>query len=165
MTRRSTSTRTSRSLRPFLALATAATALTVMAGTGPAGAFPGGPTGYCSPHPTPSASAMDDFVYEHQLAWVEVKLSNASCTYVTVDYTTWNGPSAAYAKAGIDYHSTSGKLTFSPGQTSKFVPVSIIDDNLYENNEIFYVRLVSASGATLGDAWGKVTISGLEPAG
>ena len=42
----------------------------------------------------------------------------------TVNFATSDGT----AKAGIDYVATSGTLTFAPGETSKTVTVSVIND-------------------------------------
>ena len=117
--------------------------------------------GYCSPTPTPTVSIADDFVYENQVAALDVTLNWTSCTTITVDYNTSNGS----AVAGSDYVAKSGKLTFSPGQTKKTVTVTIIDDNASEPNENFYVMLKNHVNVIPGDPTGKVTISGLEPAG
>ena len=139
-------------------LAIAAAVFGLGAGTArPAGAI----GGICNPTPTPTVSIGDDFVYEHQLAQVLVSLNWASCGTITVDYNTSNGT----AKAGTDYVAKSGKLTFSPGQTSKWVTVTLIDDDDYEPNENFYVMLKNHVNVLPGDPTGKITIAGLEPAG
>lgn len=116
---------------------------------------------YCSPTPTPSAGIANDFAYEHQNSVQAVTLSNASCSWVRVDYTTVQYT----AQAGTDYVAESGTLWFKPGDTVRHVVVDLIDDNQYESNEYFGVRLSNPVGATLSDSWGWVTISGLEPAG
>ncbi len=126
-------------------------------GAGPALAVGGA----CNPGPVPSISIDDDFVYENQVATLHVTLSNALCTTVTVNYNTQDSS----AQAGSDYVAKSGGLSFSPGQTSKTVTVTIVDDDDYESNEGFWVKLTNPVGGTLGDGWGRVTISGLEPAG
>lgn len=115
----------------------------------------------CNPSPKPSITISDDFVYEHQTADLLVNLSNSSCSTVKVNYETV----PVSAQAGVDYVTKSGVLTFSPGQTSKSVFVDIVDDALYEANETFWVKLSGPSNATIADSIGKVTISGLEPAG
>jgi hypothetical protein len=48
-----------------------------------------------------------------------------------------------------DYTATSGTLTFNPGETSKVVSVSVVNDSLVEADETFIVRLSSASGALI----------------
>lgn len=142
-----------------MAVAAAAVAVGGFVGLGAGPAF--GVGGVCSPGPVPTISIDDDFVYENQLATLHVTLSNASCTKVTVHYNTQDSS----AVAGSDYVAKSGTVTFSPGQTSKNVNVTIIDDDDYESNEGFWVRLTNPVGGALGDGWGRVTISALEPAG
>lgn len=145
-------------------LAVGAIAAGLVAGTGLGAASAshfGGPTSYCSPTPTPSAGIANDFAYEHQDSVQAVTLSNPSCSWVRVDYTTVQST----AVAGVDFVAESGTLWFTPGDTVRYVVVDLIDDNQYENNEYFGVRLSNPVGATLSDSWGWVTISGTEPAG
>ncbi|XP_026670890.1 sodium/calcium exchanger 3 isoform X3 [Ceratina calcarata] len=59
----------------------------------------------------------------------------------TVDYCTEDGS----AEAGSDYISAKGTLTFNPGETKKAIKLSVIDDELFEEDEHFYVRLSNAS--------------------
>ncbi|KOX71026.1 Sodium/calcium exchanger 3 [Melipona quadrifasciata] len=54
----------------------------------------------------------------------------------TVDYCTEDGS----AEAGSDYISAKGTLTFDPGETKKTIKLSVIDDELFEEDEHFYVR-------------------------
>lgn len=56
----------------------------------------------------------------------------------SVDYCTEDGS----AEAGSDYVSAKGTLTFEPGETQKTIKLSVIDDELFEEDEHFYVRLV-----------------------
>ena len=62
---------------------------------------------------------------------------------VTVDYRTQNGT----ATAGSDYTSTSGTLTFAPGEDKKTVSVPIMDDAVEDNGETFTLVLSNPSGA------------------
>ena len=62
---------------------------------------------------------------------------------VTVDYRTQDGT----ATAGSDYTSTSGTLTFAPGEDEKTVSVPIVDDAVEDNGETFTLVLSNASGA------------------
>ncbi len=91
-----------------------------------------------------------------------VSLSAASTSSVTVAYNT----SAGTATAGTDYTAASGTLTFTPGQTSKVVSVSVIGDSTVEDDETFYVNLLSATGATIADnrATGTITNDDVAPA-
>ncbi|XP_077262583.1 sodium/calcium exchanger 3 isoform X2 [Temnothorax americanus] len=59
----------------------------------------------------------------------------------TVDYYTEDGS----AEAGSDYVSAKGTLTFEPGETMKTIQLSVIDDELFEEDEHFYVRLSNVS--------------------
>jgi hypothetical protein len=83
-----------------------------------------------------------------------VRLDKASSKAVTVKYATANGT----AKAGSDYQSAGGTLTFAAGQVLKTVTVFVIGDKLKEADETFFVNLSSVSGATIADGQGKGTI-------
>lgn len=54
----------------------------------------------------------------------------------TVDFCTEDGT----AEAGSDYVSVKGTLRFEPGETRKVISLSVIDDELFEEDEHFYVR-------------------------
>jgi hypothetical protein len=88
-----------------------------------------------------------------------VTLSPASGRTVTVQYSTQNGTATQPA----DYISKSGTLTFSAGQTSKTVSVSVKRDSLNEPDETFFVNLSGATNATIGDAQGIGTILNDDP--
>jgi hypothetical protein len=62
------------------------------------------------------------------------------------------------ATAGSDYLSTSGTLTFDPGQTSKAASVLINGDVSFEPNETFVVNLSNPVNATIIDAQATGTI-------
>src|SRR5712691_1408959 len=84
-----------------------------------------------------------------------VVLTNANAAPVSVDYATADGT----ALAGSDYASTSGTLTFAPGETSKSVPVTIVDDALAEDDETFTLHLSNATGGiVIADPNGTGTI-------
>lgn len=75
-----------------------------------------------------------------------VSLARVSGKTVTVKYAT----SGVSATSGVDFGSTSGMLTFSPGETSKVVPVVIHDDASDEyDTEAFRVTLSSPTNATI----------------
>jgi hypothetical protein len=94
-----------------------------------------------------------------QNALVTVSLSGPSSQTVTVNYSTGGGT----ASAGSDYQAVSGKLTFTPGQTSKSILVPVIGDLLGEPNETIFVNLHAAKNATIADGRGVVTIIDDEP--
>ena len=85
-----------------------------------------------------------------------VSLSTAVTSTVSVKFATANGT----AKAGRtgDFLSTSGTLTFAPGQTTKTVAVTVNNDRLVEASETFTVRLSSAVGATIATGTATGTI-------
>ncbi|XP_012553100.2 sodium/calcium exchanger 2 [Bombyx mori] len=64
---------------------------------------------------------------------------------VTVQYTTEDGT----AEAGSDYVTAQGLLHFKHGETEKTFRVQVIDDDVFEEDEHFYVRLSSPKGASL----------------
>jgi beta-glucosidase len=79
---------------------------------------------------------------------VPVKLNQASATPVTVGYSTADGT----ATAGKDYTAASGTLTFAPGETSKDVTLTSIDDGVNEPSETFSLNLSNPSaGVSLGN--------------
>ena len=84
-----------------------------------------------------------------------VSLSAASEKTVTVQYATADGT----ATAANDYISATGTLSFAPGDTSKTVPVTIVQDTLDELNETFTFALSNPSNATISDATGVMTIT------
>ena len=86
----------------------------------------------------------------------QVTLSVASSASVSVRFATANGTATA-GKRG-DYLSTSGTLTFSPGQTVKTISVAVNNDTTVEPDETFFVNLSSASGATIAVSRGTGTI-------
>ncbi|XP_056140454.1 sodium/calcium exchanger 2a isoform X3 [Lampris incognitus] len=54
-----------------------------------------------------------------------------------VDYQTENGS----ANAGADYEFAEGTLVFKPGENRKEIKVGILDDDIFEEDEHFFVRL------------------------
>jgi hypothetical protein len=55
------------------------------------------------------------------------------------------------AKAGLDYKTATGVLSFAPGETNKTVAIKIFNDELQENEETFRVTLSNLTGwAQLG---------------
>ncbi|HEY3026209.1 MAG TPA: Calx-beta domain-containing protein, partial [Pyrinomonadaceae bacterium] len=83
-------------------------------------------------------------------------LSNPSYQTVTVNYATSNGTATT---TDNDYSSTTGTLTFNPGETSKGISVSVTGDNKFEPNETYFVTLSGATQATIADSQGQGTIS------
>lgn len=88
-----------------------------------------------------------------------VTLSAASSQTATVNFSTANGS----ASSGSDYQSTSGTLTFAPGQTSKTVSVLVNGDRSPESNETFLVNLSSPVNVSIVDGQGAGAIVDDEP--
>ena len=79
-----------------------------------------------------------------------VNLSAASGRTITVDYASGDYASGgAMASAGTDYTAASGTLTFNPGETSKNINVTLIDDGVVERSEMLSMTLSSATNATI----------------
>ncbi|HUQ32737.1 MAG TPA: Calx-beta domain-containing protein [Pyrinomonadaceae bacterium] len=81
-------------------------------------------------------------------------LSAPSSLAATVKYDTANGT----ATSGSDYQSSSGTLTFAPGETSKTISVTVNGDTSIEPDETFFVNLSNPTNATIADVQGIGTI-------
>ena len=75
-----------------------------------------------------------------------VQMLSASGQQVTVDYSTANGTADV---TNNDYVGQSGRITFAPGETSKFITVLVNGDTRNEANETFTVFLTNPQNATL----------------
>ncbi|MEZ6121983.1 MAG: Calx-beta domain-containing protein [Planctomycetaceae bacterium] len=107
---------------------------------------------------TPDISINDRTVTEGNSVTFTVTLSEKTAGTVTVNYATQNGS----AGAG-DYVSRSGTLTFSPGQTSKTITISTVEDSTDELTENFFVKLSNASGGIIVDNTGEATLVDDDP--
>lgn len=85
---------------------------------------------------------------------ITATLNAPSAFTVTVDYATTNGT----ATGGVDYTSSSGTLTFAPGETVKVVPVTILNSGAYVGDRTFTISLTNPQQATLGDT-SQATVS------
>ena len=90
-----------------------------------------------------------------------VILNPSSLQTVTVDYATSDGT----ATSGSDYTAVGGSLTFSPGDTTKNVTVTITDDDLDESDETFNLTLSDAVNADIPLPTGTFTIRDDDTAG
>jgi len=85
-----------------------------------------------------------------------VTLSAPSSKTITVDYATANGTGTA----GTDYTAIGTMtLTFTAGETSKTISVTISGDIGYEPDENFYINLTNQSNASISDTQGIGTIT------
>jgi len=109
--------------------------------------------------PLPSLSINDVSVIEGNAGTVNavftVTLSAASGQTVTVLYASADGTATQPA----DYTSTSGSLTFTPGQTTRTLNVPVIGETVPEANETYFVNLSGATNATISDNQGLGTIT------
>ena len=99
--------------------------------------------------------------FDETAGTVVLAVNKAGLTDVTarVDYATGQGGTPPRATQGEDYEATSGTLTFLPGETSKTILVTILDDNVYEQHqETFRVNLDNQSEAALPPATASATI-------
>ncbi len=86
-----------------------------------------------------------------------VSLSSASTNTLTVVIKSTTGSASAADFTPIPV--SSQVVTFAPGQTSKDIPVAIIDDSIVEVNETFTVTLSSPTGGlTIGTGTNTGTI-------
>jgi len=90
------------------------------------------------------------------IAAFDVTLSPAAASSVSVDYATADST----ATAGSDYTATGSTLTFSAGETTKTISVTVTGDVVDEGSaETFTVDLSNPSGAALADARAVGTIT------
>ena len=107
-------------------------------------------------NPSRNISVNDVTVNENAgTADFTVSLDAATTGPISVDFATADGT----ATQPGDYTTTSGSVTFAPGQTSKTVTVPIIDDNTPEATETFELRLTNPSGGVIVDDTGVGTIT------
>jgi len=113
------------------------------------------PIGDCKPEITINDVTVTEGNSSTVNATFTVSLSAASAQTVTVNFVTADGT----AVAPDDYQTTSGLLTFNPGDLTKTITVLVNGDTLDEANENFLVNLSSATNAVLLDPQGQGTIT------
>ncbi|HEY0324323.1 MAG TPA: Ig-like domain-containing protein [Pyrinomonadaceae bacterium] len=93
-----------------------------------------------------------------------VTLSHSFSQPVTVNFTTANDTGGANpATAGSDYTTTSGTLTFNPGETVQTISVPVLSDA--DNAETAETFLVNLSGATNGTVTDSQAVGTINPNG
>jgi len=91
----------------------------------------------------------------------EATLAFAAGVDVTVDYATSDGSGAAGARAGSDYASANGTLTFPTGTTTKRIVVAVTDDDEDEEEaETFRLTLRNPRNATLDGGGSTLRVPG-----
>jgi streptogramin lyase len=84
-----------------------------------------------------------------------ISLDAPSASPVSVQFAT--GPGTALV--GSDYVTTSGTITFAPGETTRTILVQTVNDGTAEPTETFFVNLSNPTGATIADGQGIGTIT------
>ncbi|MFO0953902.1 MAG: Calx-beta domain-containing protein [Isosphaeraceae bacterium] len=94
---------------------------------------------------------------------VEVTITrNSPVGTATVSYATADGT----AVAGVNYTSTSGTLTFNPGDLSKTITIPVLGDNAVTGDLDFSLNLSSPTGAIVGTPGSTtVTLTNADAAG
>src|SRR4029077_8502742 len=112
---------------------------------------------------TPAIAINDVTLYEGNSgttnAVFTVSVSPPPSLPVSVNFGTSDGSAVAPG----DYLSTSGVLTFAPGETNKSIIVQVVGDMAYELNETFNVNLSSPNNASISDGNGIGTILNDDP--
>jgi hypothetical protein len=85
----------------------------------------------------------------------KVTLSTTSTQTITVNYATADNT----ATAGSDYIAKTGTLTFTPGQISQDIIISVNGDTAIEPDETFLINLSNPSNALITDNEGLGTIT------
>merc|ERR1719209_680663 len=76
-------------------------------------------------------------------------------TAVQVDYKTEDGTAASPG----DYIEAVGTLTFGPGETQKMVTLEVLDDDVFEEEEHFYIRISNLRRKD-GKAFSEISVTG-----
>jgi len=116
---------------------------------------PAQPEGTTPPGPAPGFSHM----------FVSPFIANAVGADISVDYTTADDPNSAHpATAGVDYTPVQGTLTIPAGQTSDFIDIPIVADDIFEPDETFLIVFSNPVNCTLSSAQIRATITNDDPA-
>jgi len=83
-----------------------------------------------------------------------VTLPSACTDTISVNYATVNGT----ATAETDFQPQQGTLKFYPGTLSEDIEITVFGDTDFEEDELFFINLSSAVGATILDGQGIGTI-------
>lgn len=102
----------------------------------------------------PSLSISDTTAREGEGATFTVSLAGTTLRTVTVGFNTNDGT----AKAGEDYSARTGSLSFAPGERSKTISVTVLDDTATEPLEEFSVTIGDAVNAVITKSRGVASI-------
>ena len=112
-------------------------------------------TGTITDNDEPAFSVTGGMGIEGGTVGFTVTLSGSNSQSATVSYATSDGTAVAVD----DYEATSGMLTFAPGDSSKTVSVSLVDDGIDEADETFTMTLSSPANSTIATATADGTIT------
>ncbi|HEU4713142.1 MAG TPA: FG-GAP-like repeat-containing protein [Pyrinomonadaceae bacterium] len=93
------------------------------------------------------------------VATFNVTLNGPSEKDITVDF----GFTPGTATPNVDYPNFTGTLQFPAGQTSRTIQIQMINDNVFEPAETFFVNLSNPTNATIADGQGQGTITNDDP--
>jgi carbon monoxide dehydrogenase subunit G len=105
----------------------------------------------------PSVSIGDESVTEtnsDNLITLPLILSSVATSDVVINYETVDGA----AQAGSDYQAVTRSAMIPTGSISTTISLIVSGDTVEEPNESFFVNITGASGATIADNSGQVTI-------
>ncbi len=102
----------------------------------------------------PSLSISDTSARESEGATFTVTLAGTTLKTVTVRFNTGDGT----ARAGTDYVARVGTLTFAPGEKTKAIAVTVLDDTLAELGETFVVTISDPVNAAITKRTGTASI-------
>jgi len=109
----------------------------------------------------PSLSISDTVARENGSgAEFTVTLAGTTLRTVTVRFNTSDGT----AKAGSDYVARVGTLTFAPGDKTKAIAVTVVDDTAAESAETFFVGLGDPVNAAITKRTGTASIEASDQA-
>lgn len=96
--------------------------------------------------------ATDQFIIGEGNGFIDITVTragNASGT-ATVNYNTMDQSQAGHATQKSDYQIALGKISFSPGETSKTFRILLVNDGFVEGDEIIDLQISNPTGAGVG---------------
>lgn len=105
--------------------------------------------------------ATDEFIIGEGTGFIDVTVTRAgdASGTATVNFNTFDVSQPNHASQKSDYEISLGKITFSPGETSKTVRILIVNDNFVEGNEMVSLAISNVTGAGVG--LGSPSVAGL----
>ena len=96
--------------------------------------------------------ATDTFMIGEGTGHIDVTVTRAgdASGTATVNYNTFDESQAGHASQKSDYEIALGKISFSPGETSKTFRILIVNDNFVEGDEIIDLAISNPTGAGVG---------------